>query len=196
MNIRQVEFVRSALKSSDYPKDGRPEFAFVGRSNVGKSSLLNALTGRRGLAKVSGTPGKTRTINFFDVDRRFYLVDLPGYGYAKVAKALKDEWNRVLRDYLREREPLRMAAVLLDARHAPSPYDVEMLALLEEAEVPTLLVATKFDKLRASERTRNLNTIRRTLHLEEDAELIPFSAVTRQGVKDLLALLKEQLGPA
>jgi len=193
LKILSATFLKSALKPDDYPRDGRPEFAFVGRSNVGKSSLMNALLGRKGLAKTSGTPGKTQTINFFDINGKFYFVDLPGYGYAKVPKTLKDAWNRVMTQYLRQREPLRMAAVLLDARHVPTDNDLHMLELLENAEVPTLLVATKIDKLKQSERKTNLRRIHEAVGLDEEGLVVPFSAITGEGVRPLWAIIEGML---
>jgi len=193
VRVDTVKFVLSALDAEQYPRDRRPEIAFVGRSNVGKSSLLNTLLGRKGLAKTSSTPGKTQTLNFFDVNEKVYFVDLPGYGFAKVPKSMKDAWNRVMADYLATREPLRLVVSLVDARHKPSPLDVEMLHLLDEAEVPTLVVATKVDKLKRSHRQRSMNTIRETLGLEKDMLVLPFSSQTREGLKELWQIIDEQL---
>lgn len=189
MNITSATFLKSVIRIEECPRDGRPEIAFVGRSNVGKSSLLNALLNRKGLAKTSTTPGKTQMINFFDVNRRFYFVDLPGYGYAKVPKGVKSEWSRVMTAYLRHREPLKLVVQLLDARHTPSDKDHEMLELLRRARVPVLLAATKIDKLSRNERTRNLKAIRADLDLDDDAVIIPFSAVTAEGVKPLWEII-------
>jgi len=194
MKVRTAKFLKSALKQEDYPRDHRPELAFVGRSNVGKSTLLNALLGRQGLAKTSSTPGKTQTINFFDVNGKVYLVDLPGYGYARVPKALKAQWNRVMVEYLRDREPLRMVAALVDARHEPTAQDHEMLSILEEAEVPTLVVATKIDKVKRSQRRKNLERVRRGLELDEDALVLPFSGVSKEGLKELWDVIDDCLG--
>ncbi|MDK1020826.1 MAG: ribosome biogenesis GTP-binding protein YihA/YsxC [Candidatus Hydrogenedentes bacterium] len=188
-----ANFVKSTIRSKDYPKDRRPEFAFLGRSNVGKSSLMNALLGKKGLAKTSSTPGKTQTINFFDVNERFYFVDLPGYGFAKAPLKVKAQWGRVVNAYIEEREPLRLVVMLLDSRHAPSAQDHVLLEFLDRVEVPTLLVATKFDKLKRSERKRNLERIREALALSEDALVVPFSAVTREGKKELWAVIEEIL---
>lgn len=185
MKVISADFVKSVMRPQDCPRDGRPEFAFVGRSNVGKSSLLNAMLGKNGLAKTSSTPGKTQTLNYFNVNGKIYFVDLPGYGFAKVPKSLKDAWNRVMLQYLRDRDPLRMAALLLDARHLPNDNDLHMLSLLEEAEVPTLVVATKIDKLKRGERNSQLAQFRKTLELDDEALLIPFSAVTGEGVRPL-----------
>lgn len=190
--MRNVEasFVCSALLPEQFPRDGRPEFAFVGRSNVGKSSLMNTLLRRKELARTSGKPGKTQTINFFDINGAFYFVDLPGYGYARVSKTVKEEWSRRMLAYLRNRETLRMAALLLDARHKPAEHDMHMLELLEQSEKPTLIVATKIDKVKRSMRQKNLNVIRGALALDEDALIIPFSSVTAQGAKDIWAVVQ------
>lgn len=191
MRVSSARFVKSALRPGDYPKDGRPEFAFVGRSNVGKSSLLNALLGRKGLAKTSSTPGKTQTINFFDVNGALYFVDLPGYGYAKVPLKVKENWGRVLTAYLRERDELRLVVLLVDARHEPTERDLDMLELLDRAEAPTLIVATKIDKVKRGQRKQRLEAIRRRLDLDEDALILPFSAVTREGQKELWHVIED-----
>lgn len=196
MKVTAAEFVKSALLPEDYPKDGRPECAFVGRSNVGKSTLLNILLNRRGLAKTSKRPGKTQTVNFFDVNGRYYFVDLPGYGFAKVARELQEEWGRALTAYLSDRKPLRLVVMLLDARHTPTQKDEELLDLLETAEVPTLLVATKADKLKASEKEQSLKTIRRRLDLADDTAIIPFSSITKEGLRDLWRVVDDCLGGA
>jgi GTP-binding protein len=194
MRVTSATFVKSTVHPQEFPRDGRPEFAFVGRSNVGKSSLLNALLNRKGLAKTSRTPGKTRTINFFEVNNRLYFVDLPGYGFAQVPKHVKQQWSEVMLAYLSNRKPLRLVIQLLDARHGPTDNDLEMLALLEEAQAPTLVVATKIDKLRHAERERNLAAIRKTLDLDQDALLIAFSAVTGEGVNPIWQVIESQLG--
>jgi len=193
MKVVTAEFLRSAMNPADFPRDRRPELAFVGRSNVGKSTLLNRLLGRKGLAKTSGTPGKTRTVNFFDVNGKVYFVDLPGYGYAKVSKRLKTEWQGAMTGYLQQREALRMVAALVDARHKPSEQDVQMQELLEELEVPTLIVATKIDKLKRSQRNKQLAVIRRTLALDEDAAILPFSSVTGEGVRELWRIIDDHV---
>lgn len=193
MKIKHVQFVKSALKPEDLPRDRRPECAFVGRSNVGKSSLLNTLLGRKGLAKTSSTPGKTQTLNFFDVNHTAFFVDLPGYGYAKVPVALKEQWNHYMLEYLRDREPLKLVVMLVDSRHKPSQLDLDMLAILDEAQAPTVIVATKVDKLKQSERVRNLELIRETLELDKEALIIPFSSVTREGVQELGNVIRDQL---
>ena len=181
------------MRPDQYPKDGRPEFAFVGRSNVGKSSLLNTLLSRKNLAKTSSRPGKTQTLNFFDVNDELYVVDLPGYGFAKVPLQIKHEWGRVMMAYLRDREPLRMAVLLVDARHKPTQNDLDMLALLDEAEVPTLIVATKIDKLKRNERKRNLTRIRETFELDDEAVILPFSKENGEGRKELWEYIEDMV---
>ncbi len=193
MQVRSAEFLKSTIRSKDYPKDRRPEFAFLGRSNVGKSSVMNALLGKKRLAKTSSTPGKTQMINFFDVNGQFYFVDLPGYGFAKVPLKVKAKWGRVVNAYLDERDALRLVVLLLDSRRKPSAQDHEILEFLDRAEVPTVLVATKIDKLKRSERKRNLEKIREVLALSEDALLVPFSVVTGEGKKELWSVIDELL---
>lgn len=179
MKVNDPKFVKSTLQP-DYPRDGRPEVAFVGRS-IGKSSLLNTLLNRRGLAKTSATPGKTQTLNFFDLDGRCYFVDLPGYGFAKVPLGMKQHWNVVMREYLAEREPLRLVVALVDARHKPTENDSMMLDLLEEAQKPTVVVATKWDKLRPSQQQPAIKLIQSTLELDEEALILPSRASPRIG---------------
>lgn len=193
MRVQSAKFVKSAVSPKDYPRDRRPEFAFVGRSNVGKSSLMNVLLAKKGLAKTSSTPGKTQTLNFFDVNECLYFVDLPGYGFAKVPLPVKKQWGRAIMSYLAEREELCLVVLLVDARHAPSEKDLDMLALLDEAEVPTLIAATKVDKLKRSERKRNLERIREGLGLDDEAMIVPFSAQTGEGRKELWEIIEELL---
>jgi len=193
MKVLSASFVKSALLPVHYPRDGRPEVAFVGRSNAGKSTMLNTLLSRKGLAKTSKTPGKTQTVNFFDVNGSMYFVDLPGYGYARVSKALQAKWSRILTDYLVRRQPLRLIVQLIDSRHAPGANDHHLLDLVEQAEVPTVLVATKWDKLKASDRVRRVDSLREQLELEDDALIVPFSSMTRHGVRELWSVIENQV---
>lgn len=190
-----AKYILSAARPDQLPKGDRPEFAFVGRSNVGKSSLLNTLLGRKGLAKTSRRPGKTQTLNFFEVNGEYYFVDLPGYGYAKVPVPIKVQWGKALTNYLRTREQLRLAVQLVDARHKPSDKDIEMLSLLDAAEVPTLIVATKVDKLKRSERKRNLERIRQTMELDDQVLIVPFSSITGEGRGDIREVIEDMLHP-
>lgn len=194
MKVVQSEYIKSAMKVADCPKDRLPEIAFAGRSNVGKSSLLNALLKRKNLAQTSKTPGKTRTLNFYRVNDAIYFVDLPGYGYAKVSKSVKETWGKSILEYFHNRDTLRLVVHLVDSRHKPTKLDHEMLDILEEAEVPTLIVATKFDKLKASERKKSIERIRGDLELPAEAEIWPISSVTGKGVPGLWGFLDDALG--
>lgn len=191
MKVTSVEFKKAILDLKDAPKDRKPEIAFAGKSNVGKSSLLNALFNRRNLAKTSNTPGKTRTINFFEVNRKFYFVDLPGYGYAEVSKELQEKWGQLMFEYLTSRDTLKLMVVLIDSRHGPNERDIQLIDFLEEQEIPTLLVATKIDKLSNSQRKPHLDLIRKSLNLDEEAIILPFSAVTKEGVTPLWKIIEE-----
>ncbi|HKH94790.1 MAG TPA: ribosome biogenesis GTP-binding protein YihA/YsxC [Gemmatimonadaceae bacterium] len=168
------------------PPSELPEVAFAGRSNVGKSSLLNRLVRRKAFARVSNTPGRTREINFFKVNDRFVLVDLPGYGYAQVSKVRKAEWMPLIEGYLRSATALRGVVQLLDVRHPASKDDLQMLDFLADVGVPTIIVLTKIDKLRPRELPERVREIAIQLHLDED-QMIPFSATTNAGRDDLAA---------
>ena len=194
MIIKSSEFVCAAVKPSQYPAEGVPEIAFTGRSNVGKSSLINLLLNRRKLAKVSATPGKTRTINFFSINGgEFRLVDLPGYGYAKVSKAETADWGKMMESYLSKREGLKAVVQLVDSRHAPTAQDKQMYEYLRYYGLDGIVAATKADKLSGSELSRNLAMIRRELQLTEGDALIPVSALKRTGTEELLARIEEEL---
>jgi GTP-binding protein len=187
--IRSLEFIGPMATAEGWrPESALPEIAFAGRSNVGKSSLLNRLVRRKAFARVSNTPGRTREINFFKVNDRFVLVDLPGYGYAKIAKSRKAEWRPLIEGYLRASTALRGVVQLLDARHDPSTDDLEMLDFLADVGVPTVVVLTKIDKLRAREVPERIHAIAVALRLD-DEQVIPFSAMTDQGRDELAAAL-------
>lgn len=170
------------------------QIALAGRSNVGKSSLINALAGRKKLAKVSATPGKTRSVNFYRVEPyNFYLVDLPGYGYAKVSKAERDRWGRLMEDYFADRELMTFGAMIVDARHKPTADDCTMAQWYRDAGCPFVVVANKLDKLKKREIESNLLTIRETLELDKSVKLIPFSAEKGEGKQELLDLILSKL---
>ncbi|MGH6779805.1 MAG: ribosome biogenesis GTP-binding protein YihA/YsxC [Gemmatimonadaceae bacterium] len=194
--IRHLEFL-GGLASPDgwRPQSELPEIAFGGRSNVGKSSLLNRLVRRKALARVSQTPGKTREINFYLVNRAFTLVDLPGYGYARISKEVRAQWRPLIEGYLRKSTPLRGVVQLIDARRDPAPDDLQMLDFLAELEVPTVIALTKVDKLRRAEVPGRTATLSRTLGLDED-QVIPFSAVTGEGRDELAAAVVALLAQA
>ncbi|MBQ9890226.1 MAG: YihA family ribosome biogenesis GTP-binding protein [Firmicutes bacterium] len=194
MMIRSSEFICAAVKPSQYPEEGAPEIAFAGRSNVGKSSLINLLLNRRKLAKVSSTPGKTRTINFYNVNGEFRLVDLPGYGYAKVSKSESADWGKMMEDYLSKRQGLKKVIQLVDSRHAPTAQDKQMYDYLRYYGLDGIVVATKSDKLSGSELSRNLALIKRELQLGSGDVLIPVSALKRTGTDELLSVMEEILG--
>jgi GTP-binding protein len=188
MDVLRAEFVTSAAARDGFPHDGLPEIAFVGRSNVGKSSLLNKLAGRRALARTSATPGKTRLVNFFRVERRsaapVLLVDLPGYGWARVAKRERAEWQRLIEGYLAARAPLRAVLLLLDARRDPGDDERDFLPWLAQRGMAVRLVVTKFDKLRAAEREARLRALTSELGVPREALLLT-SAQTGAGIDAL-----------
>src|SRR6478752_5756365 len=187
--IRELRFLGPMATVDGWrPEITLPEIAFAGRSNVGKSSLLNRLVRRKAFARVSNTPGRTREINFFKVNGTFVLADLPGYGYAKISKTRKAEWLPLIEGYLRASPALRGVVQLLDVRHAPSEEDLQMLDFLAEIEAPTIVVLTKIDKLRPREVPARVHEIAVSLRLEEE-QLIPFSAETNQGRDELASAL-------
>jgi len=186
INLQNAEFIRSAVNRKDFPRDGMVQVAFAGRSNVGKSSVINRLLNRKNFARVGAAPGKTVHINYFKIDRAFYLVDLPGYGYAKVAKTERDRWGRLMEEYFADPELMSLGVMIVDARHKPTADDCTMAQWYKDAGRPFLVVANKLDKLKKSEVEPNLEQIRQTLELDEDVKLIPFSAEKGTGRQNLL----------
>jgi GTP-binding protein len=183
--IRSVDFLGGMASADGWrPPAGLPEVAFAGRSNVGKSSLLNALVRRKKAARVSNTPGRTREINFFDVNGAFVLADLPGYGYARVSKEARATWRPLIEGYLTGSPALRGIVLLLDVRRAPTDDDLHMLDFLAKTQLPTIVVATKVDKLRAAERVERIKALALEAGIDGD-QLIPFSAVTGVGRDEL-----------
>ena len=196
-----VEFVLSASSARQFPKDRLPEVAFVGRSNVGKSSLLNTLllrgarrrgaagpVDRRQLAQTSRTPGRTRTVNFYRIEERFYFVDLPGYGYAKLSRKALADWRRLAESYLLDRAPLRLVVLIIDSRHGATALDEQMRDWLTAHQKPFVVVASKSDKLKAAERVRALRTVE-----QQVGSVLPFSAITAQGLPALWGAIREAL---
>ncbi len=194
MNLHNAEFVRSVTAVADCPKDGLPQIAFAGKSNVGKSSVINRLLLRKNFARVGEAPGKTTHINFFSIDRRLYLVDLPGYGYAKVPLREKERWGRLMEAYFAAPDTVTRGVMLVDARHAPTQNDKVMANYFLQSGKPFAVVANKLDKLKKSELAPNLARIREELALPDSVLLIPFSAESGAGREQLLRFILEAVG--
>ncbi|ADO82366.1 ribosome biogenesis GTP-binding protein YihA/YsxC [Ilyobacter polytropus] len=185
MNIKQADYVKSAVFEKDYPEEvASYEFAFVGRSNVGKSSLINSITGRRKLAKTSKTPGRTQLINYFIINKEFFFVDLPGYGFAKVPKIMKEEWGKTMETYLASARQ-KLVFVLLDIRRIPSEDDINMLKWLEHYEIPFKIIFTKVDKLSNNEKFKNLKNIKKKL-VFDNSDVFFHSALNHTGKEEIL----------
>jgi len=193
MIVNNVNITVSAVSAAQYPQDGKAEIAFAGRSNVGKSSLINKMVNRKSLARVSSKPGKTNTINFYNVENLFYFVDFPGYGFAKVSKAEKQKWGKMIEEYLGSREQLRQVVLLVDSRHKPTDDDVTMMNWIRHYGYRAVVVATKIDKLSKSEREGKLEIVKNTLEITGDDVLIPFSAETGEGKEELWNFIESVL---
>lgn len=187
-NLHNVEFLRSAVKESDFPRDGLPQVVFAGKSNVGKSSVINKLLNRKNFARVSAQPGKTIHINYFVIDKQMYLVDLPGYGYARVSKAEQQRWGELMETYFAE-GLLTLGIQIVDIRHKPTRDDVTMADWFRASGQPWVVIANKLDKIKKSQMEGNLAVIRQTLLLPEDVPVIPFSAEKGDGRDQVLALI-------
>jgi GTP-binding protein len=191
---RRAEFIKGAVNAAGLPKDGRPEIAFLGRSNVGKSSLVNLLLGRRELARTSNKPGKTRQLNYYLIDGSYYLVDLPGYGYAKVPMAERERWARVLTNYLLEHVPLRLVVHLIDSRHEPTPLDEQAMDVMAESPAGYVVVLTKSDKPKQRELAQHLKVTRRALADRGlESPVIATSAVLKRGDRELWRAIEAAL---
>lgn len=189
MNFQKVEFVTSAANPADFRRDGKPQIAFAGKSNVGKSSVINRLLQRKNFARVGDSPGKTIHVNYFLIDERAYLVDLPGYGYAKVSRSEKERWARLMERYFQEPDLITLGVMLVDARHKPTANDVIMADFFQQSGRPFVVVANKLDKCKKSEIEGNLACIRETLGLPEDCTVIPFSAEKGTGRDELVRVI-------
>jgi len=183
--IKSSEFVISAVDKKQYPQEGFKEIALAGRSNVGKSSLINKVINRKNLARTSSKPGKTQTLNFYLINKEFYLVDLPGYGFAQVAAAIKEQWARFIEEYLKERKELKGVIQVVDIRHEPTNDDVIMYEWLEHYGIPTLVAATKSDKISRGQYQKQLKLIREKMKIPKEQPLVVFSAVSGEGVEEI-----------
>ena len=190
LNYNKAEFVASYGTYSQLPQGDRVEIAFAGHSNVGKSTLINKLFNRKNLARVSSVPGKTATINFYGLEN-IYFVDLPGYGYAKVAKSEKERWSGLIDGYLSSERDIRIVFMLVDMRHTPTKDDLKMIDFLIDTEMPFILVLTKADKLKKMEREKRMEAFKSEIPCFEDMHVIPFSSVTFEGVEELRAIVEE-----
>ena len=194
MKIKTSQLEAVAVKRSQYPEDNMKERAFAGRSNVGKSSLLNLITGRKALARVSGSPGKTRTINFYNINDEFRIVDLPGYGYARVSKSVTENWGDMMEQYFSARHGLIKTVQLVDIRHEPSKQDIQMYEYLKHYGLDGLVVATKADKISRNQMNKNISVIRKALGMKPEDKVIACSALKKTGQDELLDEIERLLG--
>ncbi|KRM78684.1 ribosome biogenesis GTP-binding protein YsxC [Limosilactobacillus coleohominis DSM 14060] len=194
MNVNHVDLTISAVHPEQYPSTDYPEIALVGRSNVGKSSLTNTLINRKNFAHTSSQPGKTQTLNFYNVEDKLYFVDVPGYGYAKVSKKQREEFGQMIENYLTQREQLRGVIMLVDGRHAPTADDVQMYQWLAYYELPILVVATKIDKVKPSQFTRVQKLVKDKLEFQGKQPLVLFSAMSKRGKEDVWRWIEGQTG--
>ncbi|HEX7174948.1 MAG TPA: ribosome biogenesis GTP-binding protein YihA/YsxC [Pyrinomonadaceae bacterium] len=195
MKVASADFVKSAFEESQWPRDSLPEVAFLGRSNVGKSSLMNSLLGVKGLARTSSTPGRTQSLNYFLINRRFYFVDVPGYGYARVPQEVRREWGHLVTEYLAKRTSLVLSIHIVDSRHDPTKLDLQLREWLEFHGRASVTVATKSDKLSANELRKSLARAHRILGVGDDgaSEIVAYSAVTGRGRESVWRAIEEAL---
>jgi GTP-binding protein len=193
VKISNVEMVISAVKSEQYPAGNLPEFALAGRSNVGKSSFINKMINRKNFARTSSKPGKTQTLNFYRINEAFYFVDVPGYGFAKVSKKEREAWGKMIETYFTTREQLKAVLLIIDLRHSPTNDDVMMYEFLKHYEIPTIVIATKADKIPRGKWQQHAKVIKEKLSIVEGDELIIFSAETGQGKDEAWASLQKWL---
>lgn len=190
MKVTSAEFIKSAFQETDWTNTKIPEIAFLGRSNVGKSSLINTLLGVRGLARTSNTPGRTQCLNFFLINKKFHFVDFPGYGYARVPKKIREEWGELAENYLAKRTQLVLSIQLVDSRHTPTNQDLQLSEWLKSYAKPCFVVATKADKLSKHELRRNIENARKMLNVEH---VIPYSSITRAGHNDVWKVIRNAI---
>lgn len=193
MEIKSVDLKNIAVRQSQYPEDGKPEFLLVGRSNVGKSSFINTLISRKNYARTSSKPGKTQTLNFYLVNDLFYLIDVPGYGYAKVDKGTSKKMGLMIEEYLKNRDDLKHVFLLIDYRHKPTEDDILMYNFLKYYNLRITIVATKYDKVTKNNRVKQDKLIHDTLKLEENESFIPFSTITKKGKEEVFEIIESYL---
>lgn len=193
MNLNNAKLEKVSVHRDTYPDEDLMEIAFAGRSNVGKSSFINSMLGRKNLARTSSSPGKTRTINFYNIDDELRLVDLPGYGYAKVSKEEKSSWAKIINEYLESRENLKEVFLLVDIRHDPTKQDIEMFRFIKEAGFVGIVVATKSDKISKSKVTSQIKNIAKVLKIENTDYIIPYSSVDKNMVDEMWMVIKDLL---
>ena len=193
MKINSIELIISAVRESQYPTDRKKEFLLVGRSNVGKSSFINAIINRKNFARTSATPGKTQTLNFYKINDEFYLVDAPGYGFAKVRNSLKKKFGLIMENYLKSRNNLEMVFLLIDFRHKPTEDDIMMYDYLKYYDIPVTIICTKVDKVSKNTYEKNKNIIVKDLNLVNDENIILFSGVTKQGKNEVYDEIEKYL---
>lgn len=195
MVIKHVELENVCGITSTLPKNTLPEIAFSGKSNVGKSSLINALMNRKSLARTSGQPGKTQTINFYNVNGELYFVDLPGYGYARVAESVKEKWGKMIENYLHSSEQLKAVFLLIDIRHEPGSHDKNMYDWILNQGYQPIIIATKLDKIKRSQIQKHLKMVREGLQAAKETVIIPFSAETKQGREEIYECIEQLTQP-
>ena len=189
MKISSVELTISAVRVSQYPEGNSPEFLLVGRSNVGKSSFINTLVNRKNIARISSRPGKTQTLNFYNVNNNFYLVDVPGYGYAAVDKKTQQKFGKMIEDYLQTRKQLKRVFMLIDFRHKPTEDDLLMFNFMKYYKLDVTIVATKYDKVKQSDRSKVEKVLNESFELGENDNIVYFSSVTRKGKEEILNII-------
>ena len=193
MKIESSDLTNIAVRTSQYPTDMKDEFLLVGKSNVGKSSFINTILARKNFARTSSKPGKTQTLNFYLVNNRFYLVDVPGYGYAKVSKSTQKKFGLMIEEYLTKRDNLRMVFMLIDFRHKPGENDILMYDYLKYYNLPVCLIATKYDKVKSSQKDKQEKLIRETLNIKEEDSLVLFSSITKKGREEVYRQIESKL---
>lgn len=193
MIIKSAELETLCGITSKLPDNNLPEIAFAGKSNVGKSSLINGLLNRKALARTSASPGKTQTINFYNINKELYFVDLPGYGYAKVSKEIRDKWGKMIDRYLHSSKQLKAVFLLVDIRHAPGENDKTMYNWIVSSGYKPIIICTKLDKIKRSQQAKNIKLIKDTLNVESGTKIIPFSAVSKQGKEDIWGFIQEAI---